>query len=60
MTIFRFLDDNECLVNNGGCAHICDNEVGSFTCRCTDGYVLDVDNLSCNGEYAKRRVTVSA
>ena len=34
-------DVDECLVNNGGCAHMCNNRVGSFECSCTEGYEFD-------------------
>ena len=43
------LDYNECMDNNGGCEHICSNIVGSFICSCLDGYRLDDDMASCNG-----------
>ncbi|XP_033096564.1 uncharacterized protein LOC117100841 [Anneissia japonica] len=31
-------DIDECLTNNGGCEHICDNFPGSFSCSCYDGF----------------------
>ena len=42
-------DVNECLTNNGGCAHTCTNDIGSYTCSCRTGYVLDNDNHHCIG-----------
>uniref|UniRef100_A0A8C4HAM2 Coagulation factor VII n=2 Tax=Dicentrarchus labrax TaxID=13489 RepID=A0A8C4HAM2_DICLA len=38
-----------CLLENGGCDHFCDEEVGgrSLNCSCADGYFLDVDGRSC-------------
>eukprot|EP00731_Ephydatia_muelleri_P028193 Em0019g1066a len=40
---------NECLASNGGCAQICTNTVGSFTCSCNTGYSLGADARSCVG-----------
>ena len=37
-------------MDNGGCQKYCDNSQGSFTCRCDDGYTLDVDGKACNGK----------
>eukprot|EP00731_Ephydatia_muelleri_P028213 Em0019g1086a len=42
-------DVNECLTNNGGCAQICTNTVGNFTCSCSAGYTLGADARSCLG-----------
>ncbi|XP_033096542.1 uncharacterized protein LOC117100827 [Anneissia japonica] len=36
----RCPDLNECLQDNGGCAHICTNFHGGFRCECLSGYVL--------------------
>jgi hypothetical protein len=41
------VDVNECLTNNGGCAQICNNALGSFDCDCMDGYFLAGDGFSC-------------
>ncbi len=41
---------NQCLTNNGGCAHNCTNELPGFTCSCRTGYNLDTDNKGCVGE----------
>ena len=43
------LDINECLTNNGGCQHTCTNSIGSYSCSCNTGYVLDSDNHRCIG-----------
>lgn len=41
--IYPFQTDiNECAVNNGGCQHECKNTLGSFMCRCSDGYFEDI------------------
>ena len=37
---FFAADINECLVDNGSCDHECLNQVGSFECRCINGYRL--------------------
>ena len=43
-------DDDECIENIDGCAQMCYNTVGSYTCSCADGYGLNSDGFSCNGE----------
>ena len=42
-------DIDECSSNNGGCAQVCTNTPGSYTCGCDPGYELDGDGFSCNG-----------
>ena len=44
-------DVNECQTNNGGCAQICNNTVGSFICYCNIGYSLGADGRSCVGKW---------
>lgn len=46
---FPFLTDiNECAANNGGCEQECKNTLGSFMCRCRDGYLEDImDPFMC-------------
>ena len=43
-------DDLECDVDNGGCDQICINTIGNFHCNCTEGYLLNEDGFSCDGE----------
>ena len=43
-------ETNECLTNNGGCAQICNNTFGSFTCSCNTGYSLSTDGRSCESK----------
>ena len=49
--ISLYLDINECLTGNGGCAHSCGNILGSFICSCRPGYKLNVDSRNCDGKY---------
>ena len=42
-------DFNECVTNNGNCGQICTNTVGSFTCSCYSGYMLNADARTCSG-----------
>ena len=50
MYICFFSDIDEC--NNGthNCSQICTNTNGSFTCGCDNGYLLDLDEVTCNGQ----------
>lgn len=48
-----YTDNNECLVNNGGCDQTCENSVGSYRCLCLEGYKLLSDKKSCDvGTYS--------
>ena len=40
---------DECAVDNGGCEYRCDNTIGSYVCRCPDGYQLSDDLKHCQG-----------
>ena len=42
-------DIDECTENP--CEQSCTNTIGSFTCSCNNGYVLDEDGRSCNGMF---------
>jgi len=41
------LDKDECAVNNGGCAQICRNTVGSYQCACQNGFTLHDNGHDC-------------
>ena len=47
-SIICYIDINECLTENGGCSHLCYNNIGSFSCSCHEGYNL-MDKLFCQG-----------
>ena len=49
--ISNHLDIDECSDGTHDCSQTCINTVGSFTCRCGNGYLLDTDEFSCNGKY---------
>ncbi|CAL1528874.1 unnamed protein product [Lymnaea stagnalis] len=40
-------DKDECVVNNGGCQHICKNTIGSYHCACQNGFALHDDLHGC-------------
>ena len=44
-----FIDIDECLVENGGCQHVCLNKMGSYECLCRNGYTLLGDEKTCVG-----------
>ncbi|ELT92278.1 hypothetical protein CAPTEDRAFT_134429, partial [Capitella teleta] len=51
---YSFSDINECLGESGvdydkDC-HECINTIGSYTCRCDDGYELHPNGTSCQGQ----------
>ena len=49
--IFFNADINECIEGRDNCSQMCTNTEGSFTCGCVDGYLLDIDETTCNGMY---------
>ncbi|NXS21076.1 SCUB2 protein, partial [Mystacornis crossleyi] len=40
-------DTDECMFNNGGCQHVCVNTVGSYECRCKEGFFLSDNQHTC-------------
>lgn len=53
-------DVDECLENNGGCQHTCTNVMGSYECRCKEGFFLSDNQHTCihrsEGTLVGRRV----
>ena len=45
----RHTDNNECLVNNGGCSQVCNNINGNYYCSCYSGYRV-IDRHQCIGK----------
>uniref|UniRef100_A0A3Q3W985 EGF-like domain-containing protein n=1 Tax=Mola mola TaxID=94237 RepID=A0A3Q3W985_MOLML len=43
----RECDKNECLIENGGCSHHCNDLKVSFNCSCPAGYSLQSDKKTC-------------
>lgn len=50
MILFVASDIDECGLRPGPCAQLCDNDPGSFRCGCRQGFILDPDRRTCNGE----------
>ena len=40
---------DECAVENGGCAHVCQDTSFSYSCSCHEGFILDDDHHKCIG-----------
>ncbi|XP_078731465.1 dorsal-ventral patterning tolloid-like protein 1 [Lampetra fluviatilis] len=53
---YFFSDKDECAKDNGGCQHECVNTVGSYTCRCRQGYSLHPNLHDCKEAGCKQRV----
>ena len=47
--ISNHVDIDECSDGTHDCSQTCINTVGSFTCGCGNGYLLDTDKFTCNG-----------
>jgi len=39
-----------CSSMNGGCMHVCTEDLGRIQCSCNEGYQLEADEKSCTGE----------
>lgn len=40
-------DLDECAEGNGGCQQVCVNMMGSYECRCRDGFLLSDNQHTC-------------
>ena len=49
MFSFDTIDIDECSNNQHDCNHICGNIVGSFNCSCHNGFILQPDGRTCEG-----------
>ncbi len=49
----RVSDRSDRCAENNPCAHQCVDTGSAVTCRCFDGFMLDVDGRSCNGQSVK-------
>ena len=47
--LYTRIDIDECSMNVDECNQYCNNTVGSYTCNCTDGYILD-NEFHCSGK----------
>ncbi|KAH9413647.1 Bone morphogenetic protein 1 [Dermatophagoides pteronyssinus] len=54
-----FTDLDECVINNGGCQHICRNKIGSYVCECNSGYVLHENKHDCKEGSCSYQITSS-
>ena len=48
---YASIDIDECSTNNGGCEHICNNQIASYDCECRNGYTLGEDLHACIGKH---------
>ena len=53
------LDLDECAVNNGGCAQICSNTEGSFTCSCNPESTLASNGRDCGTQLCSYIINAS-
>ena len=49
MCYVNFVDIDECETMTHNCDQVCSNTLGSFECKCNDGYSLDPDSSTCTG-----------
>ena len=57
--LYKHLDTNECLTNNGGCHHNCHNSVGSYSCSCNNSYRLNSNGYTCEGRLSSKKILSS-
>ncbi len=58
--ILSITDIDECGESISGCAQLCHNTVGSYSCSCDIGYTLGSNNHSCEGTLANSIIIYSA
>ena len=51
------VDKDECVVDNGGCQHVCKNTIGSYICSCHSGFTLHENRHDCKEGGCKHSVT---
>ena len=44
------IDIDECGLGTSNCTQLCSNTIGSYLCGCNNGYILGMDNITCNGK----------
>lgn len=47
LCVFNPTDVDECSEGNGGCQQICVNMMGSYECRCREGFLLSDNQHTC-------------
>ena len=45
------VDVDECSEGTNECTQNCNNTIGSYVCSCNDGFIIDVDRRTCDGEH---------
>ena len=45
-----YADENECMLDKGGCHQICIDTDESRSCDCEEGFELQDNGISCNGK----------
>ncbi|XP_019644750.1 PREDICTED: tolloid-like protein 2 [Branchiostoma belcheri] len=54
-----FSDKDECAVDNGGCQHECVNTLGSYECRCRNGFTLHENLHDCKEAGCKHQLNAA-
>ena len=47
--IFTFVDVDECSDGTHNCFQTCTNSIGSYTCGCNTGFLLETNGITCSG-----------
>ena len=50
MIYCMYADIDECTEGISQCNQLCINTIGSFTCDCISGFIIDVDGRTCDGK----------